>query len=444
MDRCVLVAAPQVALIYEVAGRLQRPDRRLHVKLAPRVALASAWLKQGQFDAVLVAPELEDGDGVEVLRLARRMGAAALALWWRGGWSEPSAEALELAADCVVLPDEWWRLGVAIERAIRRTADHRVAGWPRVGFEPRLDDLIAVAPAMRSAVDRATRWAASRRPLIIVGEAGTGRGTLARAIHRASPAGGRPLAVLPALAWPDELLDDALEGLVPTSVGGRAGCWEAGTLLIEELCHLTRPRQDQLLRRLKAAKEPPRLIATCHVDPRGEKGAGRLIPELGSWLETGGRIELPPLSERAPGDRAALAGLFLGLRASGCAFGSDALEWIAAQPWPGNLPELVGFVEAVVVSCPAEVVGLVQLPGLEARGREEPFAAPDSEYQLPWEQFWRNASERFEADYFQRLIRECRGRIERCAQWSGLSRKSVSQKLTRHGIDKSLFRRPAE
>lgn len=441
-DRRLLVAAPIASIIYEIPGRLHRPDRRIQLKVAHRASLARAWLDDGGFDAVLVAPRLEDGEGAEVARAAARVGAAAIALAWPSGWPEPPEDLLDAADDLLSLPDEWWRFGTTIERAVRHAAlRHRGGRSARSLDEPRIDDLVAVAPAMRSALDLATRLASGRRPLVILGEPGTGRRALAAAIHAQSSASARPLAVLPASAWPDDLLDDALEGRVPPPGSSALTIWEAGTLLIRDATDLTRPRQAQIVRRLEALDDPPRLIATARHDPREDVPRGRVLPEFAALLGTS-RIELPPLSDRAPGDRAALAGLFLGLREPGRAFAPDALEWIASQPWPGNLHELSAFVEAVALTSQSEIVRLAHLPMPAPPDAPEPFEAPEPEYLLPWDEFSRLATERFEADYFLRLIRDCQGRVDRCAQRSGLSRKSVSLKLSRYGIDKAAFRRP--
>jgi NtrC-family two-component system response regulator AlgB len=253
-------------------------------------------------------------------------------------------------------------------------------------------DMPTSSPAMRAALDLATRVAPSSTTVLICGEAGTGKSRLARAIHAWSPRGkaGGPMGVALCQAKSADALDAELFGAgadpaAATSPGWVASC-DGGTLVIDEVGEVPLSLQPKLLQLLKnreyeragECRTRPanvRIIATSSADLDDAARRGRVRPELLLALDVV-RIELPPLRRR-PEDIRMLARRYLAFfarengaaaaanRASGArivGFTRDALHALEKYAWPGNTRELRNLVERAVLLCRGEFVGVEHFP----------------------------------------------------------------------------------
>jgi|GEM_PF-57582 len=239
--------------------------------------------------------------------------------------------------------------------------------------------------------DRARRAAASELPILLMGETGTGKEVLARAIHAASRRGrtGRPFVAVNCGALPESLIESELFGHAPgaftgATARGRPGRFveaDGGTLLLDEVHDLSPSAQSALLRVLQEGEVTPlggstrrvdvRVIAACNRDLRAEVAAGRFRADLFYRLHVL-TLELPPLRCRRD-DIPHLAYLFLeealAAREAG-ASGSNpirgwtprALEALQAYDWPGNLRELKAVVHAAVTFAEGTLLDLDDLP----------------------------------------------------------------------------------
>ena len=212
-------------------------------------------------------------------------------------------------------------------------------------------------------------------PVMITGDAGTGKGAVARRIHHSS---GRPGALLSvncsALAGQMATCEIETAGVQTSAVNSDSEHWfEAarhGTLFLDEIADLPAPFQVQLLRLLRAqeaerggSREPPpaevRLVAATSVDLGEAVAAGHFRLELFYRLNVG-QVRLLPLRERR-GDVAALAEHFLRLHSRRLnlpapRLGRDAMNALAQHSWPGNVRELENVIRfALLVSSEQEL-----------------------------------------------------------------------------------------
>ncbi len=201
----------------------------------------------------------------------------------------------------------------------------------------------ARAPAMRPVLDLAQRAARSSVHVLITGESGAGKRSLARWIHAAGPRRVGPLIAIGSAALGDALLAGKAAAQAHALFRDAAG----GTLVIDELFELPYEAQAALVQLLDAPELRPagtegtRVIATTRHAARG-----RLRPDLYYAIAVIA-IAVPPLRERAD-DIPALVAQFLARSPRRAAITDAALAWLAAAPWPGNVRELEAAIERAI------------------------------------------------------------------------------------------------
>ena len=227
--------------------------------------------------------------------------------------------------------------------------------------------LIGSAASFLDAVERASAAAALNRPVLVIGERGTGKELIAERLHRLSPRWSGPLVTLNCAALPENLLDAELFGYDQGAFTGagraRPGRFEdadGGTLFLDEIATLSPAAQERLLRvveygeltRLgsnRVIRVDVRVVGATNEDLPALADGGRFRADLLDRLSFE-VVTLPPLRARAD-DIPLLAGHF-GRRmavelgwAGFAGFTDAAAARLAAHDWPGNVRELKNVVE---------------------------------------------------------------------------------------------------
>jgi transcriptional regulator with PAS, ATPase and Fis domain len=287
----------------------------------------------------------------------------------------------------------------------------------------RLDALPGELPAMRRLIEQARLASQGRMPVTLVGEPGTGKHWLARAIHHAGPTRDRSFAGLDARLPPA-----VLAGLLFESAGRRLAL---GTVYLREPAELPRDLQDRLAQQLRGADEAgagPRLIVGHRADPSEAVRAGRLQPELHCAASTL-TIHLPPLRERLA-DLDGLIELFLG-RARRAAEhhvagpNPEAVQILRGHAWPGNLRELYETLRGACARAAGERLEPADLPFAL---RHAPLPA---EKKLPLDALLEQAERRL----ILLALRLARGNKTRAAELLGIWRPRLLRRLEHFGID---------
>jgi len=215
--------------------------------------------------------------------------------------------------------------------------------------------LIGPSAAMDRLKSQLDAAAALETPVLLLGEAGTGKGVAARAIHDRSPRRHRPMVTLSCAVLPPELLDGVLfgraKGVHPQL--GQIDVADQGTLFLDEICALPLDLQARLLHAVREPGRAARIIAASIHHLGDEVREGRFLEDLRACLEPAA-IALPPLRERRE-DIPALVAAFLAQ--SNRTYGKRittvserTLDLLTARPWPGNVMELKHVVELAVIS----------------------------------------------------------------------------------------------
>ncbi len=365
---------------------------------------------------------------------------------------------------------------VAPERlveALAITADRRRAEGELVPLAEKLapadslEQLVGAAPDFRAALAVAAKAARNRLPILIVGEAGTGKETVARAIHVASLRARGPLVILDCKSVPANVVDSELfghvKGAFPGAFGEKAGRMleaDGGTLVLDEIGALPASTQETL----------DRVLATGEVRPVGCNGSSsvdvRLIatsttllgdsfnPMLRERISTT-VVCLPPLRERSA-DIPALARHLLTQFAEQhlippLSIGNDALAVLMRYGWPGNVRQLGSVLFRAGLHCSRGALTAEDFPhiAIQSRftGRKSDFAPLISKQSSdaavggasPVTLFTNEGHlrtlEEIEADIIRLAIGHYRGRMTEVARRLGIGRSTLYRKLGDIGID---------
>jgi psp operon transcriptional activator len=256
---------------------------------------------------------------------------------------------------------------------------------------PELPPLVGQAPAFLELLEQVSRVAPLDRPILVIGERGTGKELIAARLHYLSRRWDRPLVKLNAAALPETLLDSELfgheAGAFTGAIRQRRGRFEladGGSLFVDEIASTSLAVQERLLRVVEygalervggslTVQVDVRLIGATNVDLPSEAVAGRFREDLLDRLAFD-VLTVPPLRARRE-DISLLAEHFGRAMAHDLGwpgfpgFGVEALNALLAHSWPGNVRELKNVVERAVyrTGSPARRITEVQF---------DPFASP--------------------------------------------------------------------
>jgi transcriptional regulator with PAS, ATPase and Fis domain len=297
-------------------------------------------------------------------------------------------------------------------------------------FRTRNRELARELAALERAVDLPST-------VLILGESGTGKDRLARALHDASPRADRPFVRIDAANLSDELFESELfgheRGAFTGAVSSKRGLLDAageGTAYLDEASSLSpaaqakflRVLQEKTFRRLGGVASHSfnaRLVVSSRRDLATLIEEGTFRPDLFYRIDVVS-IRLPPLSSR-PEDILPLARAFLkrAARAYGRParrFAPEAEKALLRHPWPGNIRELLHIVERAVLSAPAIAITMEDLPAGS-------FGSPQAILSSALEKRWTLAE--LTDVYIRETLRRAGGNRTLAAKRLGVSRKSL-------------------
>jgi len=380
----VLVVDDEPGLREILSVLLRRAGYRVSAEAS--AAAGVARVRAESFDAVFTDLALGDGSGLDVLAAARQADEATqVVVLTAYGSTENAVAAMRLGAyDFISKPFRNHELLALLEKALEKrhiVGENRVLR-AKVAERERRTPIVGRSAAIERVLDLVRRVASSRTSVLITGESGTGKELVARALHDESDRKDAAFVVVNCGAIPENLLESELfgheKGAFTSATSKKRGLFEAatgGTLFLDEIGELAlalqvkllRALQERVIRPIGASKETEvnvRVVAATNRELEKEVEAGRFRQDLFYRLNVI-RIPMPPLRERTE-DIPLLAEHFLakhaGMHGKKLSFAPEALRWLLAQRYPGNIRELENVVERAAVLARGPVIGLEDLP----------------------------------------------------------------------------------
>jgi two-component system nitrogen regulation response regulator GlnG len=423
-------------------------------------------------DVVVLDLQLPDGSGLDFFRQIQAIDPRRPVIFVTAhGTTDTAIEAMKAGAfDYLVKPVDLERMSQLLARAFDAA---RLMSEPAVlPQDERGDRIVGSSPAMQETCKLIGRLAPQDVNVLILGESGSGKELVARALYQHSRRAGKPFLAINCAALPETLLESELFGHEQGAFTGaqrrRIGKFEqcdGGTLFLDEIgdmspalqAKMLRVLQDQRFERLggsETRQTDVRVLAATNKDLEAEVTQGRFRKDLYYRLK-GVTVRVPPLRERA-GDVAELAHYFLyrfdrelGLAVR--AIAPEALELLQAYPWPGNVRELQGVLKQAMLGATGPVLLADFLPP-ELRRAAPARPAGAGELDALIEQALREAPghvhERVvaavERVLLARVLRLTHGHQARASELLGVNRATLRSRLRALGlaVDKVLVEEP--
>ncbi len=362
-----------------------------------------------------------------------------------------AVEAVRLGAcDFLTKPFEPDHLSIVIEKAMGQVALTRQIGLLQAEVEGRYEHIVGQSPQMLYLLDTARRAAGSSATILLLGETGTGKEVIARALHRWSPRAARPFVVVNCAALPESLLENELfgheKGAYTGAVKrepGKIEAAEGGTVFLDEIGDMPLGLQTRFLRLLQdqefyrvggtqPIRTEVRFVAATNKDLTEAIQDGRFRQDLFYRLNVIS-LTLPPLRKRSD-DLPALVDHFV--RRHGAAISrrpfavsQDTLDLIREYHWPGNVRELENILIRAVALCEGDCIEPEHL-GITVRRKlpvETNFAEEDNlDYHAVMELYSRKVIEE--------ALRRTGGNQTKAAELLGLQRTYLTRLIKQRGV----------
>ncbi|MEW4564966.1 sigma-54-dependent Fis family transcriptional regulator [Bremerella sp. JC770] len=307
--------------------------------------------------------------------------------------------------------------------------------------------LIGESPAMMQLRKNIDRIAATKLPVLVLGENGSGKEVVSRLIHYQSDRRGQPLVAVNCAALPDTLLESELFGHEKGAFTGahetKAGKFElasGGTLFLDEIGDMSLPGQAKLLRVLENhvvtrlggqtdIETDVRVIAATNQDLPKLVNEKKFRQDLFYRLDVVS-VNLPPLRDRG-NDILILAQMFLEQFSRKAhrdipMLSNDAKDRLLAHPWPGNIRELRNTMERIAFLCDREVITSEVLPLETNTGPEV--------HQVSAQLDLAAATDRFQADFISYHLGRTGGNMAQAAKNMGVHRSNLHRKMKQLGL----------
>ena len=350
-------------------------------------------IEEGDFDLALLDLELPFLSGLEILERVRNASHSErrteentsatyttplIVILTAFGTVERAVQAMQLGAfDFIPKPFSADHLTIVVNKALDTVALHRQVDVLRQEVDDRYDHLIGSNAKMTAQLTIAKQAASSDVTVLLLGETGTGKEVVARAIHRWSPRRSKPFIAVNCAALPEHLLENELFGHEKGSFTGavkrepgKIEVAEGGTVFLDEIGDMPISLQSRLLRVIQdqtffrvggtqSVRTNVRFIAATNKDIRRAIQQSAFREDLYYRIAVI-TVTLPPLRERMD-DIPALAKHFLKRAANmgihgPCTLSHHALRAMQQYQWPGNVRELDNVLTRALILCPTDTL----------------------------------------------------------------------------------------
>ncbi len=425
-------------------------------------------VEKESFSLAILDVKMPKVDGIQALERIRRIDPSlpCVMITAHGG-RKIALEAIRLGAyDYFEKPFEMQELRIVVKRALERHALQQQvhALEEQLRSKDTFNDIIGNSEEMRKVFDLISRVMVTDVSVLIAGESGTGKELIAEAIHYNGARASKPLQKINCAAIPETLLESELFGHEMGAFTGatrmKPGKFElgdGGTIFLDEIGEMPLEIQPKLLRVLqekeiervggtKSISVDVRVIAATNKDLAQEVREKRFREDLFFRLNVV-PIHLPPLRERTD-DIPVLLNHFIGLynekhnkKVEG--FTAEAVDLLLDYRWPGNVREMENIIQRAAILSSGFLLGPEALPaevrensvdrGAATPDESDPNMAP-ANFSIPMPDKIDRVSDALEAKFIRAALQETGGKRQETADLLGISRKSLHNKMLKHGL----------
>jgi two-component system response regulator HydG len=417
--------------------------------LSPNGAL-SPEKEEGDLDLIISDIQMPQMDGLEFsARLHTLRPEIPMILITAFGSIETAIEAMKRGVfHYVVKPFKLAEMGVNVERAMehRKLQRDNTALRKEIKRNWTMGEVIGKSSGMKEVFDLVARVAQATANVLIMGESGSGKEMVARAVHQNGPRANKPFVAINCTAIPETLLESELFGHAKGSFTGafqrKRGLFEeaeGGTLFLDEIGDMNIALQSKLLRVIQERKVRPvgdnvtrdvnvRIVAATHKDLKAAIKDGRFREDLFYRLSVI-PIVIPPLRQRRE-DIPLLAEHFLKKYAATNnakvkGFTKRAMAKLMSLRWEGNVRELENVTERAVVLATQTLIDEADIPSPETVNADEFFSNAIGNFPT---------LEQLESRYIQVVLDKTAGRKDKASQILGINRRTLYRKVKDLGL----------
>ncbi|HVO19742.1 MAG TPA: sigma-54 dependent transcriptional regulator [Anaeromyxobacter sp.] len=417
------------------------------VATAPGGAAALDRVRAEPWSIAIVDLKMPGVDGMQVLEQAKKAQPdLAVVIMTAYATVDTAVAAMKLGAyDYLVKPFDPEELSLMMQKIVSQQALVRENAVLRRALkqEYRFRDLVSKSPAMQAIFELARTASRANSTILVLGESGSGKEVLARAIHQESPRAQGPFVAVSCAALTESLLESELfgheKGAFTGAFARRKGKFEAadgGTLFLDEVGDVTPKLQLDLLRVLEERRfhrlggNSPvdvdvRIVAATNRDLKKAVQDGRFREDLYYRLNVI-PIAIPPLRQRREDIPllvdAILERLAAEMKKPLDGVSTEAMSALMGHDWPGNVRELRNVLERGAVVCTSAII---QLSDLGLPGRAEPPAAEPSPMV---------SLEEVERRHVVAVLTHTGGNVSQSARILGIDRVTLYNKIKKWGL----------
>ncbi len=453
MKHTILVVDDEAGIRSSLQGILE--DESYSVNLAVDGLDALAKLQKDLPDLVLLDIWMPGIDGLETLGKIKELYPELAVVMISGhGTIETAVKSTKLGAfDFIEKPLSLEKVLVTVHNAISMSRLKQENASLRGMIEERFE-IVGDSESARLLREQIRIVAPTSAPILIFGEKGTGKDSVAHMIHRYSPRGEKPFIAINCAAIPEELIESEIfgheKGAFPGAVSFRKGkidLADGGALFFEEIAEMPLNLQQKLRRMITEQKferrggvrsidADVRIMASTSRSLETAIKSGDFSDDLYSLLNVV-PFDLKPLRERKA-DIPELVEHFLDVFSrqemrDRKNISSEVVEVMQSYDWPGNIRELKNIMERLVIMSSTTSIDLLQLP--EAILESSKAATTVGEEGLLDNSSLRGAREDFERLFIIQKLEENDWNITRTAEIIDLERSNLHRKIKSYGIE---------